>query len=105
MIEVLNCPNKITWEMFYIVEKPEWFQYSVTKDCVLQTWNYNLHRTTIMVTTPRENIKNSKQKHSNRTLSCGETPSTDKKLGIYIEYHGFCPSTSIIMGNGEGGGA
>ena len=57
-----------------------------------------------MVTTPRENIKNSKQKHSNRTLSCGETPSTDKKLGICIEYHGFCPSTPIIMGGGGGRG-
>ena len=56
-----------------------------------------------MVTTPRENIKNSKQKHSNRTLSCGETPSTDKKLGLCIEYHGFCPSTPIIMGGGGGG--
>ena len=57
-----------------------------------------------MVTTPRENIKNSKQKHSNRTLSCGETPSTDKKLGICIESHGFCPSTPIIMDGGGGGG-
>ena len=33
-----------------------------------------------MATTPRENKKISKQKHSNRTLSCGET------LSAYAEF-------------------